>query len=81
MTIAERELGSHTIQKVLSSIPGLRQVNLGSEVKHSAPTGNISGVDTGNKLSLELISTIKDCRVKVTSQIENGNLLFWSKIN
>ena len=23
---AERELGSHTIQKVLSSIPGLRQV-------------------------------------------------------
>lgn len=25
---AERELGSHTIQKVLSSIPGLRQVSL-----------------------------------------------------
>jgi len=25
---AERELGSHTIQKVLSSIPGLRQVCL-----------------------------------------------------
>lgn len=24
---AERELGSHTIQKVLSSIPGLRQVS------------------------------------------------------
>jgi len=27
---AERELGSHTIQKVLSSIPGLRQVSLKS---------------------------------------------------
>ena len=27
---AERELGSHTIQKVLSSIPGLRQVCLKS---------------------------------------------------
>ena len=24
---AERELGSHTIQRVLSSIPGLRQVS------------------------------------------------------
>ena len=33
VTTAERELGSHTIQKVLSSIPGLRQVNLES-VQH-----------------------------------------------
>ena len=29
VSTAERELGSHTIQKVLKSIPGLRQVSLG----------------------------------------------------
>ena len=31
---AERELGSHTIQKVLSSIPGLRQVCLMKSITH-----------------------------------------------
>lgn len=49
VTTAERELGSHTIQKVLSSIPGLRQVKWVGRAYFRHSTCNIIGIDLVKK--------------------------------